>query len=100
MAGICQLQDSIWGNEYAEAGDEAAVGRSRQLSVEAREYLCGAQGFLCEAAQRAERERAGHGSFQPFAADIANHDQRRAVLLRKHLVEIAADLLRGQVCRL
>ena len=51
-----------------------------------------------QSANGADSEGSGHGSFEPFAANVANHDERSAVgELPENLIEVAPDFLCGQI---
>src|SRR6266568_2393737 len=97
VAGVGHGDGAVGGDSCAETSDEAAVLCIENLLVEARKQRCGTEIFGSQRSQRADGESPGHGGFQALAADVADDDECRAIRLFEDLVEIAANLLCGEI---
>ena len=96
MAGIGEGEFPVGIYAYTEAGHEAAFLGFQQLLVQGGEESDRRETLLAEGADGADSESSGHGSFEAFAADVADDNEGRAVGLREDLVEVAADLVCGR----
>ncbi len=75
-----------------------AAGPAQQSIVESVEDGSGIEGLVGTGANGADQHRNQHRSGDAFAGDVADNDEQRAIPVRDHLEEVAADGTCRMVC--